>query len=182
MQRTVWVFGLISGALLSLFMIITLPLANTIGIDKGEIFGYTGMVLGFLLVYFGIRSYRDNIADGRISFGRAFTIGILITIISSACYVVTWEVIYFKVMPDFGAKYAQHMIQAAQASGASQEAIQAKVKAAQEFQRMYDKPLYNAAITFIEPFPVGLVITLICAGILRRQNKRGGHVVSVAIS
>ena len=182
MKRTVWVFGLISGALLSLFMVITLPLTDKIGIDKGEIFGYTGMVLGFLLVYFGIRSYRDNVAQGQISFGRAFTVGILITIISSACYVITWEVIYFKVMPDFGAKYAQHMIKAAQASGATPEAIQAKVQAAQEFQRMYDKPLYNMALTFIEPFPVGLLITLICAGVLRRKNGRAGHVVAVATS
>ena len=59
------------------------------------------MILSFLLVYFGIRSYRDNVGNGRISFGKAFIIGISITFISSLCYVVTWEILYFKFLPDF---------------------------------------------------------------------------------
>jgi hypothetical protein len=36
---------------------------------------------------------------------------------------------------------------------------------------MYDNPLLNAAMTFVEPFPIGLVITLISAAVLRRKPQ-----------
>ena len=53
------------------------------------VIGYTTMVLSFMLVFFGIRSYRENVGEGTIAFGRAFAVGILITLISSVLYVVT---------------------------------------------------------------------------------------------
>ncbi len=76
-------------------------------------------------MFFGIRSYRENIGGGQISFGRAFAVGILITLVASVCYVVTWEIIYFKFMPDFADKYAAYMIEQARAAGESAQKIQA---------------------------------------------------------
>ena len=73
-------------------MLATIPFMDRIGFDKGEIIGYTTMVLAFLMVFFGIRSYRDTVLDGTIGFGRAFQVGILITLIASVCYVATWQV------------------------------------------------------------------------------------------
>jgi hypothetical protein len=128
------------------------------------------MVLSFLLVYFGIRSYRDNVAGGSVSFGRAFSVGILITLISSACYVATWEVIYYKIKPDFMEVYAKRSVEKARASGATEAQVQAKEEEMRRFQELYKNPLINAAITFIEPFPVGLIMTLVSAGILRRRR------------
>jgi hypothetical protein len=169
MKKTVLTFGLISGVLSAAMMLATLPFVDAIGFDKGEIVGYTALVLSFLLVFFGVRSYRQNVGAGRITFGRAFSVGILITLISCAFYVVTWEVIYFKLMPGFGDKYTGYMVAQAKASGASQEAIDASVRQAQSFKAMYDKPLMNAALTFTEPFPVGLAMTVISAAVLRRK-------------
>ena len=65
------------------------------------IIGYTTMVLAFLLIFFGVRSYRDNVAGGTVRFGRAFAVGALIAVVASLCYVATWEVIYYKFAPDF---------------------------------------------------------------------------------
>jgi hypothetical protein len=169
MKKTVLIFGLISGAITTTMMLATLPVVNKIGYDKGEILGYTVLVLSALIVFFGIRSYRENVAGGRLTFGRGFAVGILITLISSACYVATWEVIYFKLMPDFADKYSAHMIERAKASGASQQTIDERVRQAQDFKAMYNKPLYNVAMTFMEVFPVGLVVTLVSAGILRKK-------------
>ena len=109
MKKTVLTFGLICGAITSAMMLATLPFVDEIGSGKGEILGYTVIVLSALIVFFGIRSYRENVGGGRLTFGRGFAVGILITLISSACYVATWEVVYFKLMPDFADKYAAHM-------------------------------------------------------------------------
>jgi hypothetical protein len=171
MKKTVLTFGLISGAFSALMLSATVPLADRIGFDKGEYLGYTVIVLSFLLVFFGIRSYRDNVGNGQITFGKAFTVGILITLISCVCYVVTWEILYFQFLPGFMDKYSAYMVQKLQASGASSATIAAQIQQLKKYKEMYDNPLINAAMTFIEPFPVGLVITLISAGILRKKPQ-----------
>jgi hypothetical protein len=171
MKKTVWTFGLISGGILSVMMLAVLPFQDSIGFDRGEVIGYATMVLAFLLVFFGIRSYRDNVGGGTVSFGRAFSVGALIVVVAGICYVGTWELIYFKVSPDFAQKYTEHEIQKAKARGASQEAIDKKLAEMEKFAALYRNPVINAAITFLEPLPVGLVIALVSAGILRRKRR-----------
>ena len=171
MKKTVLTFGLIGGAVMAVMMFATLPFVDRIGFDKGFIIGYTTMILAFMMVFFGIRSYRENIGQGHISFGRGFAVGILITLIACVCYVVAWEILYFNFMPDFLDKYSAYVIEKARASGASQQAIGAQVQQMKSFKAMYANPLINAAMTFTEPFPVGLLVTLISAAILRKKMK-----------
>jgi len=169
MKKTVITFGLISGAILAAMMFATLPFLDRIGFDKGEVIGYTTMVVSFLMVFFGIRSYRENVGGGKIRFGRAIAVGILITVIACACYVVAWEIIYFKFMPDFADKYAAHVIEKVKASGASQIDIDARIQQMREFKAWYDNPFINAGISFLEPFWIGVIITAISAAILRKK-------------
>ena len=136
------------------------------------IVGYTAIVLSFLLVFFGIRSYRENVGGGQITFGRALSVGLLITLISCVFYVVTWEIVYFKLWPGFAEKYTNYMVEQIRASGASQQAIDAKMQEMSSMKALYDNPLFNAAITFLEPLPIGLVISLISAAILRRRKPK----------
>ena len=171
MKKAVLTFGLISGAMSAAMMLVTFPFADKIGFEKGAILGYTVMVLSALMVFFGVRSYRENAGDGRLTFGRGFAVGILITLISSACYVATWEIVYYKMMPDFADKYAAHMVERAKASGASQQKIDESLRQAKQFKQMYDNPAINVGITFMEVFPVGLVVTLVSAGILRKKAR-----------
>src|SRR5712691_5750985 len=170
MKKTVLTFGLISGAIMAAMMFGTMLFIRNIGFDKAEIVGYTGMVLAFLLVFFGIRSYRENVGGGTISFGRAFAVGALITLITSVCYVVTWEIMYFKLMPNFVNDYSNYLVEKMKAAGTSQQVIDAKLQQMKQFKQMYDNPFVNAAISFVEPLPVGLIITLVSSLILRKKG------------
>jgi uncharacterized protein DUF4199 len=170
MKRIVLIFGLISGALMALFMFATMPFLDKIGFDRGYIVGYTGMVLAFMLIFFGIRSYRENVGGGAITFGRAFAVGILIAVISSICYVIAWQILYHTLMPDFFEKFSAHVIEKTRASGASAQAIQAKIQEMEQAKRLYSNPVLHVAFTFLEPFPVGLIITVISAAILRKKS------------
>ena len=170
MKKTVLTFGLIGGAIMAAMMFATMPFIDKIGFNKGEIIGYTTMVVAFMLVFFGIRSYRENVNGGYITFGRAFAVGILITSVACVCYVIAWEIIYFKFMPEFVDKYASYMVEQVKASGASQQVIDAKLQQMKSFKAMYDNPFINAAISFFEPFPIGLIVTLISAAILRKKT------------
>jgi hypothetical protein len=147
--------------------------AERIGFDRAVIAGYTAMLVAFLLVFFGIKSYRDNVGNGEISFGRAFTVGILITLITCVFYVVSWEILYYTFLHDFPEKYGNYVIEKARASGATQEQMAAKLEEVKEMKALLDNPLVAPALIFIsEPLPVGLVMTLISAAILRKRRKQ----------
>jgi len=176
MKKTILVFGLISGLISSALMIGAMGVEQRIGFDKGLIVGYTILVSSMLLVYFGIRSYRDNIGAGEITFGKAFAIGIGITVISSLFYVVTWEIAYFNFMHDFMDKYGAYMVEKAKSSGATAEALKKTTEQVEMYRRVYENPLTNGAMTFLEPFPVGLLVTLLSAAVLRRKPQAPGAV------
>ncbi len=172
MKKTVLTFGLISGGISAVTMLLTVPFAGKIGFGKAEILGYTIIVLSILLVFFGIRSYRQNASGGRLTFGQGFAVGILITLLSNILYVAAWEIVYYKFVPDFADKYAAHMIERSKASGASKEQIEKTTREADQFKQAYRRPLVNVGYTFAEVFPFGLVATLISAGILRKKSAR----------
>ena len=179
MKRIVWTFGLISGAMMAAFMAATMPFVGNHGAADALV-GYAGMVAAFLLVYFGVRSYRDNVLGGTISFGRAFSAGILIAAIASLCYVASWEVIYYRFMPNFYAKYGQTMVDRARQSGKS-EAEVAKVQAEMDTMvKRVENPLFVTVVTFAEPFPVGLIFALVSAGVLRRRRQVRDAVLATA--
>jgi len=170
MKKTVLTFGLLSGALIAVLMTITTMFADQIGFGRSIVVGYTIIVASFLFVYFGIRSYRDNVLGGTISFGKGFQAGILITLITCVCYVGSWLVVYYNFIPNFAEEYAAYTVADQRAKGASQAEIDNTIKQGQEMVEMLKNPFLNAAMTFTEPFPVGLVITLISAAVLRKKE------------
>ncbi len=93
------------------------------------------MVLAFLTVFFAIRSYRDNVAGRRLTFGRALIIGLMITAVASACYTASWELIYCKLAPNFIDKYTAYIVEKAKRSGGTESQIAAKTKEMTETKR-----------------------------------------------
>lgn len=174
MQKIVLRFGLASGAILVAMTAVMLPLCmnGTIDFDNSEVLGYSAMVLSFLMVFFGTRSYRDNVAGGAIGFGQAFKVGLLITLITCAMYVIAWEIAYFNFFPDFLDQYSAYVLAKMRAAGESEAAIRETTAKMADLAKLYTNPLFNAAITFMEVFPVGLIVTLVSAAILRRRPRQ----------
>lgn len=172
MKKTVLTFGLISGVIISILMMSTLPFMTQIGMSRAMVIGYTTMVLAFLLVFFGIRSYRENVGNGSISFGRALSVGFLIMLISCAFYVATWEIISHTFMPDFIEKCVAYEVEQIRASGKSPQEIETEIESMRSMMQLYKSNiLFNIAFTLLEPLPVGLVMTIISALILRKRKR-----------
>lgn len=171
-KKTVLTFGLISGVLSSAMMLTTVLFIHDIGFDRGVIVGYTAIVLSFLLVFFGVRSYREQ-SGGTLTFGRGLTVGILITLVSCVFYVLTWQIVYYNdLIPGFIDQYSAHELRKARDAGATEEALAKMRQEMADFKTVYDKPLYNAAYTFAEPFPVGLLVTIVSAAALRTKRSQ----------
>ena len=173
MKRIVLVFGLIAGAILSAMMLVTIPFHDQLAYNTALAIGYTTMIVAFLMVFFGIRSYREGVGNGSITFGRGFKVGLLITLIASACYVLTWETIYFVIAPDYAEKMASEAIAEHRASGKSGPELDAELAKIERFQALYRNPLFNAGMTLLEVLPVGLIMTAVSAAILRRRGAGG---------
>ena len=182
MKRIVLTRGLASGAILAGLTAITLPLCmnGTIDFAYSQVIGYTAMVLAFLLVFFGIRTYRQEVGGGTITFGKAFQVGILITLITCAFYVVAWQIVYWGFWPDFLDQLQAYQLAKMRAAGESAKTIAAMQANMATFARLYRNPLFNVAVTFLEVFPVGLVVTLVSALILRRKPASGVPVAAAA--
>lgn len=171
MKRIVLTFGLIAGAIMSAMFLITLPFHDEIGNGAGMMLGYATMIAAFLLIYFGVRRYRDTVAGGVISFGKAAKVGALIAVIASTFYVATWEVIYFGgFAPNYLENYQAREIEKARAEGKSQAEIDKEIAEQKVWLERYQNPLINSAITFLEPLPVALIMVLISAAVLRRRH------------
>jgi hypothetical protein len=178
MRKIVLTFGLLSGAVLSAMMALTIPFADRVGFDTMEVVGYATMVAAALLVYFGVRRYRDEV--GGVSFGRAFAVGALIVVVASVCYTATWQVIYRRFAPDFIAKMQAHALEQERAGGAAPAELEARRAEMERFAKLYENPAVNVAVTFVEPLPVGLLGALISAALLRRRRQEGDAVAALS--
>jgi hypothetical protein len=119
MKKLVLTYGLISGGILAILTAIMFPLClnGTIDMRHSQLLGYTMMALAFIAVFFGIRTYREHHNGGTITFGKAFKVGILITLVTCAMYVIGWEIVYWGFLPDFGDKYAAYTLEKMKTDG-----------------------------------------------------------------
>ena len=172
MKRNVWTFGTITGLIITLFMLYTARECYTNADMQGnDVVGYAGMIAVFSLIFIGIKNYRDKYNDGIISFGLAFKTGLYITLVASVMYVVVWLIDYYIFIPDFLDKYIPHVLKEASRKGATQAELQEKAAEMANFKEMYKNPLFVVVITFLEVFPVGLIVALVSALILKRKPK-----------
>jgi len=175
MKKNIFIYGLISGIIVSVIMLISMNYYShcegNVDLSTSMLIGYASMLIAFSMVFVGIRNYRDKFNNGVISFGKAFKTGILIALVASTIYVVSWLICYFFFIPDFMDKYGALEIESMKTSGAAIAEIENKKKEMESFSKLYKNPFFNAMITYAEILPVGLIVTLISSAILKRKTK-----------
>ncbi|MCC7244066.1 MAG: DUF4199 domain-containing protein [Saprospiraceae bacterium] len=169
MRQTVLRYGLISGAVSAVLMTATaMYFRSHSDTGYGAILGYIGIFLSMMFIFAGVRHYREQ-SGGSLGFGQGLKVGLLIALISCVCYVLAWMVVYATLMPDFMDTYIQAAMENLRNSGASEAEIQAQAAEMAHYKEMYQNPMYRFALTFLEPFPVAFLVSLISAVVLRRK-------------
>jgi hypothetical protein len=176
MTKNIIIYGLIAGIVVSALMLFTVNYLShcegTVDYGTSMLIGYASMLLAFSLVYVGIRNFRNKYNNGVISFGKAFKLGIVMVLIASTIYVVAWLIYYYCFNPGFMEKYSAHELERLRASGASQAEIAKQTKEMANMVTMIKNPFFNAMMAYLEILPVGLVVTLISALILKRKETK----------
>ena len=172
MKKIVVVCGLTAGFIVAMVMVISIALCYGTGDFEGNVFvGYASMLLAFSLIFVGIKNYRDKYNGGVVSFGKAFKIGFFISLIASTLYVIVWLIDYYLFVPDFMDKYTAHILKQTRAEGGGQREIDDKLSEMATFKELYKNPLMVVLLTYAEILPVGLIVSLISALLLKRKVK-----------
>lgn len=170
MKNTIVKFGLVAGIITALLMIITM-IVLTPNVDSGWglYIGYASMIIAFSTIFIGIRSYRERVGVGHVTFIQGLMIGIGITTIATLFYVGTWMVYYpngGKVHMD---EYFLSSVEKIKQSGLNESDLQIELDKLTKLQEDYQRPLVRIMYTIMEIFPVGLLISLLAAFILKRK-------------
>lgn len=175
MRKLIFTFGLLAGVITSAlgFVLWSLCKNGIVSFDKSEIVGYSIMVIALSMIFFGVKSYRDHHLNGAITFLKALRVGLLITLVASLVYAAVWEM-YLQISPGgqeaFMQIYTEHYLNSMKSKGAALAEIERMTRRFDEMTQMYKNPVIRFGMTLLEILPVGIIISLISAAILRRKE------------
>ncbi len=164
------IYGLLAGAITIGSISLSFIFSGSTHVASLEWLGYLVMILALSLIFFGVKRYRDRDLGGVITFGNAFMLGMLIAVIAGFAYVIGWEV--YLAMTDYAfiSQYSTALIAEMTAQGATEAEIADVTAQMNALQVQYADPLYRLPITFLEIFPVGLLVTIVAAVLLRNPR------------
>jgi hypothetical protein len=180
MKSIVIKYGTISGLIAAALMLTSMLIEKKSGYGSNtEFIGYMGIALAFIPLYLGMRQYRQTEGGGAMTFWKGLNVGIIIIVISGLFYAVSWLITYYWITPDFPDKYSAFLVGQIKSSVQNlkdtaaihkqlRDTIMVKQQMVQ-YKEMAKNPLIFGAITFTEPLPLGIVLTLVCAAILRKN-------------
>jgi hypothetical protein len=140
---------------------------NNPDFQSNDVAGFAIMFAIFSVVFFSIRAYRKQ-QGGLLTFGEAFKTGLGIVLVAATLYVVVWLFYYYLFVPDFMDKYVGHIVR--ETSQNNPEELQAKAAEMENFRELYKSPLMVIMITYAEVVPLGLVVALISASVLKKNE------------
>jgi hypothetical protein len=171
MIRIIGLYGSIAGLIVAIPMVwLMMTLTPESAPENGALYGYLTMIVALTAVFLGIKHYRDKVLGGAIKFVPALLVGLGISAVASLLYVIGWEISLAFSGFDFPGSYSKSLVEAARAKGASPAEVQKIIADTEAFAKNYSNPFFRVPITFLEMFPVGVLISLISAGLLRNSR------------
>jgi hypothetical protein len=170
MSRRIFSYGALAGLVVGLPLFGITVAMNGQTLEYGVVLGYLTMLVALSLVFVAIKRRRDEELGGVIRFWPAFGLGVGISAVASLFYVLAWEAALAVTGMDFAGDYARILIAQQQAQGVSGEALAEFVAGMEKFKAQYANPLYRVPMTLAEVLPVGLLVSLVSAGLLRSSG------------
>lgn len=173
MRKIVFTYGIIGGLIVAILMSFSMWLCmDQPNFEGSMVLGYTIMLVSMAFIFVGVKRYRDRNLGGVISFGRALATGLLIALVASTFYVISWLIIYYNFMPDFMDRFADIMLNQAKESGMSEVEYNIQVAEMNNMKEMYKNPAFVILFTYFEILPVGILVSLVSALVWKRKTPK----------
>jgi Protein of unknown function (DUF4199) len=163
-------YGLLSGLVIIATMLTGLLLSDRDSFFSSEWFGYLVMLVALTFIFVGVKRYRDVERGGIIRFGPAFGMGLAIAAVAGLAYVAVWEAYLAATDYAFMDEYIAGALRARQAEGVTGAALAREAAQLETLRSQYGNPLFRIPMTFLEIFPVGLLVALVSAALLRNPR------------
>jgi hypothetical protein len=170
MLNRILVYGLVAGVVVAVPMFASVLTWRGDSDPPSALIGYTIMLVALSLVFVAVKRHRDVAQGGVIKFLPALGMGLAISVVAGVIYVAAWELTLAVSGFDFAGKYAEHLIAQQRANGVSGETLAAFQAEMESFKTSYANPLFRVPMTFAEIFPVGVLVSLISAALLRNSK------------
>jgi hypothetical protein len=171
MLRKILSYGTVAGLIVGVPLFgLTVAMNGHPPTSYGVVAGYLTMLVALSAVFAAIKRHRDADLGGVIEFWPAFGLGLGISVVAGVFYVLAWEAALAVTHMDFAGGYAKILIEQQKAKGVTGEALANFTAEMERFKAEYANPLYRLPMTFAEIFPVGLLVSLASAGLLRNSR------------
>ncbi len=164
-------FSLIAATFNAIWMLLYVVTFGIFAFHWGEIFRVACLICTFsFFTYLGIKSYKMSLPNSQISMKQALQVGIMIVVLSTTIYAIFWSIIIAYFIPNFADIFANECIEYNKILGKSSETMAKKTIEMNEYRVNYKKPLVNILYSYTEILPIGIILTIFCAYVLK--NKR----------
>ena len=170
MQKIALTYGILSGTITIVTLILGLVVSDGGSFLSSEAFGYLTMLVALSMIFVGIKRYRDQELGGVIRFLPALAMGLAIAVIAGIIYMMVWELYSMSTGYAFIDSYVNGAIEAKRASGLTGDRLAQEITALEAMRSNYGKFYFRMPMTFLEIFPVGLIIAILSAALL--QNPK----------
>lgn len=171
MLKTILKYGLIAGVIVGVPMFVGNVLIDghpPVAISMA--IGYATMLAALSMVFLAVKRQRDTVGGGVIKFWPALGMGLAISLVASLVYVGTWELTQALTGNDFVEGYTRALVAEKVAAGASAAEIAELRAGMARWAAEYANPLYRLPMTFAEIFPVGVLVSIVTAALLRNSR------------
>ncbi|HYF23867.1 MAG TPA: DUF4199 domain-containing protein [Caulobacteraceae bacterium] len=170
MLRQILTYGAVAGLIVGVPMFAMTLTVGHLPMPWGMVVGYLVMLIALSAVFLGVKRRRDRDLGGVIRFWPALGMGLAISLVASILYVLSWEAATAISGLDFAAEYGETMLAQKRAEGASAAELAEMSAELQAWSVQYQNPLFRLPMTFSEIFPVGVLVSLITAALLRNSR------------
>ena len=170
MLTTILRYGVIAGIIVAIPTFAIPVTFKSLSPATGMVIGYTSMLVALSFVFMGVKHQRDAAGGGVITFWPALGLGLAISLVAGVFYVLAWEMALAVSGMDFAAEWSAHTLAEARARGDSAAAIARLSTEMAQFRSDYARPLYRMGVTLSEILPVGVLVSLVSAGLLRNSR------------
>ncbi len=165
-NTSLFVNALIWGAIVGLVSVVYSVILYMLDQTLNTVLGYLGFIIIIAGLAIAMKSYRDNVLDGILPFGKAFGFGVLIVLISAVVTGIYGYLLYTVIDPDLMGKVMDVQTEKMLERGLSED----QVEQALEVSKRFMKPAFMFITGLITSLLVGVVLSLIIAAIFKKEE------------
>ena len=169
MEKTanVWKDNLVNGLILGLIGVVYTLVIWILDLSFNKNIGYLFLLVEIVILFFLIKSYRDNHMHGTISYGQALGAGVIIFLYATIITSIFSYLLNTVIDPDLMQKGLAAQEQVLLDRGLTQEQVDQALKVAGKMM----KPAISIPIGLIVNMFFGLILSLIVAAFVRKEGN-----------